>query len=236
MAGKARIDGKGVSCLKSTGMHSTEQPKSRPARSAKTKSPAVALESLVHEVMDGRPLYYHGYKDVLAGKKTKEAIVGSSSLQWVLGSYFMELMILTLDRKKYWFASNEAGVHIDHRNNRNACRLAHDVAIYEKSVLTPDKINTKYVDVPAKIAVEIGVKADISTVEDRNYVNRKTKKLLDFGTDKVIRVFTDSQQVLVAERNADAWLTMDWNRDIELLDGQGFNVGAYLTDEGISVE
>lgn len=194
------------------------------------KSPPVALESLVYEVLDGRPLYYRGYEDVLAGRKTPEEIMGSSSLQWVLVSYFMRIMIRQLDEKRYWFASNQAGVHIDHRNN-----LSHDVAIYDKTVLTPDKINTRYADVPAITAVEIDVKADISKVADFNYVNRKTKKLLDFGSEKIIWVFTSSQQVMVAEKNADAWLTMDWHRDLALLDGQTFNIGQYLAEEGISV-
>ena len=147
----------------------------------------------------------------------------------------MEIMILGLNRKKYRFASNEAGVHIDHRNN-----LSHDVAIYDRNVLTPDKINTQYVTVPAKVAIEIDVKADVSNRDagpfaDFNYVNRKTKKLLDFGSDKVIWIFSSSQQVMVAERNADAWLTMDWHRDLELLDGLPFNVGQYLDEEGINV-
>ena len=197
----------------------------------KTSKQKVALESLVYEVLDGRPLYYRGYEDVLAGKKTPEEIMGSSSLQWVLVSYFMRIMIRSLDEKKYWFASNEAGVHLDHRNN-----LAHDAAIYEKSVLTPDKINVHYVDVPARVAVEIDVKADLSKTEDFNYVNRKTRKLLDFGTDKVIWIFTDTQQVMIAEQTADAWLTMSWHRDLELLDGQTFNIGRYLEEEGIKVE
>ena len=140
----------------------------------------------------------------------------------------MQIMFRTLDVKKYWFASNEAGVHLDHRNN-----LSHDVAIYDRTVLTVNKINKKYANVPARVAVEIDVKADLSNEADRNYVNRKTQKLLDFGTDKVIWVFSDSQQIMVAERNADAWLTMDWNREIELLDGQVFNIGAYLAQEGI---
>ena len=206
-----------------------QQPRKRRNPITARKQP-VSLESLVYEVMDGRPLYYRGYEDVLAGKKSPEEIMGSSSLLWVLVSYIMEIMILKLDRKKYWFASNEAGVHIDHRNN-----LSHDVAIYDKQVLTPDKINTKYTDVPALMAVEIDVKADVSKVADFNYINRKTKKLLDFGSDKIIWVFTSTQQVMIAERNADAWLTMDWHRDLELLDGQTFNIGQYLTDEGINV-
>ncbi len=210
----------------------TTQEKTSPRRRplARPKNPPVALESLIYEVMDGRPLYYRGYEDVLAGHKTPEEIMGSSSLQWVLVSYFMEIMILKLDRRKYWFASNEAGVHIDHRNN-----LSHDVAIYDKQVLTPEKINTKYADVPAIVAVEIDVKADISKAADFNYVNQKTRKLLDFGSERVIWVFSSTQQVMVAEKNADAWLTMDWYRDLLLHDGQTFNIGQYLDEEGINV-
>ncbi|GAB3704998.1 hypothetical protein GCM10027592_36950 [Spirosoma flavus] len=207
-----------------------QHPRKRRNPEATRKQPPVALESLVYEVLDGRPLYYLGYEDVLAGKKLPEEIMGSSSLQWVLVSYFMEIMILGLNRKKYRFASNEAGVHIDHKNN-----LSHDVAIYDRNVLTADKINTQYVKVPAQVAIEIDVKADVSKVADFNYVNRKTKKLLDFGSDKVIWIFTSSQQVMIAERNADAWLTMDWHRDLELWDGQIFNIGQYLADEGINV-
>ncbi len=203
-------------------------PKRRTRFATLAKRPSTIPKSLIYEIMDGRPIYYKGYREVLAGRKTTEEIRGSSTLQWVLASYFMELMILTLDRKKYRFASNEAGVHLNHRNN-----LSHDVAVYDRTVLTVDKINKKYANVPALVAVEIDVKADMSNEADRNYVNLKTRKLLDFGTEKVIWIFTDSQQVMVAERTADAWLTMDWSRDLELLDGQMFNIGAYLAGEGI---
>lgn len=206
-----------------------EQPE-RAKRRTTSRRPAIVPESLIYEVLDGRPLYYQGYRDVLAGRKTAEEIMGSSTLQWVLVSYFMKIMYRSLDETRYWFASNEAGVHLDHRSN-----LSHDMAIYGRTVLTPDKINKKYASVPAVVAIEIDVKADLSNVEDRNYVNLKTRKLLDFGTDKVIWIFTDSQQVMIAERTADAWLTMTWHRDLELHDGQLFNIGAYLQQEGIDV-
>jgi Uma2 family endonuclease len=188
-------------------------------------------KALIYEIMDGEPIYYRGYREVLNGKKTIEEIMGASTLQSVLASYFFTLLVRFIDETKYWFFSNETGVHIDHRNN-----LAHGVAVYEKTVLTPDKINKKYADVPALVAIEIDIQADLSNDRDWQYVTRKTRKLLDFGTQKVIWVFTDSQQVMVAERGADAWLTMDWNRDIDLLDGQRFNVGAYLDREGIRIE
>lgn len=208
-------------------MPTLEQAKPRARRPTAARR-ALLKERLVRETLDGRALYYAGYQTVLAGRKTAEEIMGSSSLQWVLVSYFMRIMLRQLDDKKYWFATNEAGVHLDHRNN-----LAHDVAIYEKATLPPAQINAHYVQVPAKVVIEIDVRIDLQDLTDSNYVNRKTRKLLDFGTDKVIWIFTDSRQVLMAERGAEAWLTMDWHRDLELLNGQFFNVGQYLAEEGI---
>lgn len=196
-----------------------------------TSRPRTVPNALIYEIMDGEPIYYRGYREVLNGKKTIEEIMGASSLQWVIVIYIHLIMVRFLDETRYWFAVGEAGVHIDHRNN-----LAHDVAVYEKTVLTPDKINKKYADVPARVAVEIDIQADLSKDRDGQYVTRKTRKLLDFGTQKVVWVFTDSQQVMVAERGADAWLTMDWDRDIELLDGRFFNVGNYLAREGIRLD
>lgn len=85
----------------------------------------------------------------------------------------MQIMFRTLDAKKYWFASNEAGVHLNHRNN-----LSHDVAVHDRTALTVDKINKKYANVPARVAVEIDVKADLPNEADRNYVNRKPQNYL----------------------------------------------------------
>lgn len=154
--------------------------------------------------MNGRSVYYRGYEDVLAGNKTPEEIMGSSSLHWVLLSYFMQVIIRQLDAQRYWFASNELGVHIGYRNN-----LSRDVSIYDKQALTPNEISTKYADVPAAVAVEIDVEADISKAADFNYINRKTQKLLDFGSERAIWVFSSTQQIIVAEKKANAWLTMD---------------------------
>ncbi len=205
----------------------TRKPPTRPARPNPRKIP----DALIYEVMDGEPIYYKGYRAVLSGKKTIGEIMGASSLQWIIVSYVHRIMVRFLDETRYWFAVGEAGVHIDHRNN-----LSHDVAIYDREVLTPAKINKKYADVPALVAVEIDIQADLSKDRDWQYVTRKTRKLLNFGTRKVIWIFTDSRQVLVAERGAEAWLTMDWDRDIDLLDGQRFNIGGYLASEGIQVE
>ncbi|WP_080054736.1 hypothetical protein [Spirosoma aerolatum] len=70
---------------------------------------------------------------------------------------------------------------------------------------------------------------------DVDYINRKPKKLLNFGSEAGIWVFSSPQQVMIAGRAADSWLTMDWHRDLELLDRQLLNIGQYLSDEGITM-
>ncbi|TAG69506.1 MAG: Uma2 family endonuclease, partial [Runella slithyformis] len=99
----------------------------------------------------------------------------------------------------------------------------------------PSKITVKYADVPALIDVEVDVKVDLSRKKDFDYVMRKTQKLLDFGTQKVVWIFTETQKVMVAQVN-EPWLTYDWSRDIALLDGVTFNIGQYLADEGVETK
>lgn len=48
-----------------------------PVRKPKIKVP----DCLIYEIMDGQPIHYKGYQDVLNGTKTAKEIMGSSSLQ-----------------------------------------------------------------------------------------------------------------------------------------------------------
>ena len=187
-------------------------------------------DSLIYEVMDGEPLYYRGYKDVLNNKKSLDDIMGSSGLQSFIIQYILEILYVKVGRKMYHFLTNEVGTHLGKKDN-----LSGDVYVYEKSKLTPSEINEKYINIPAKIAIEIDSKIDISKDKDLDYINIKTQKLLNFGVEKVIWIFTGSQKVMVSEQGKD-WLTKDWNQDIELLDGHFFNIGQYLKEEGVKVE
>jgi Uma2 family endonuclease len=184
-------------------------------------------ESLIYEIIDGMPLYYEGYKEVLSNKKTSEEIMGASGLQSYIIFYLLKVLYSKLDDRKYIFLTNEIGTHIDKNNN-----LSGDVYIYEKAKLPPEKINTQYVDIAPKIAVEIDIRIDLSDEKDFGYVFTKTHKLLDFGVEKVFWIFTKHQKVMVATKDQD-WLTKNWNQEIELLDGEYFNIGKFLADEGI---
>ncbi len=185
-------------------------------------------DALIYEIMDGTPIYRKGYRDVLSRKKTIEEIMGASTLQSVIVAHLVILIGKFIDEDKYFVLTGESGVHIDHRNN-----LANDIAIFDQDVLTPEKISKKYADVPPLIAIEIDIEADTADMTESGYIFNKTRKLFNFGVQKLIWVLTDAQVVIIA--TPDHIETVDWGKDVAIMDGHSFNIGAYLTKRGISV-
>ena len=182
--------------------------------------------ALVYEVLNGRPLYYRGYKDVLTGTRKVEDIVGSSSLQAILVSLIHTFVMANRDKKKYLPVTNEAGVHLDLNDN-----LSCDVAIFEKGTFD---ITTKYFNTPPKIVIEVDVKIDLGEFDgiDFNYIAEKTQKLFDFGVERVLWVLSKPRRVFVAVPNQD-WIFTDWSNDVPVMDGCILNVKNLLDDEEI---
>ena len=185
---------------------------------------------LVKETIDGRNFYYPNFRKVMAGEKTLDDIMGSSTLQSFIVSFLTYFVYENFNKREYLALSSEIGIHIDRRNN-----LAGDLALFERSSLPAQKINVYFADVPPKVVIEVDTSIDYSEEGASDYVHLKTQKLLDFGVQRVIWIFTASRKVMVAEPEKD-WLTKDWNQEIELLDGKYFNVGKYLAEEGIEFE
>ncbi len=187
-------------------------------------------EYLVKEEIDGVKFYYPGYRQVVAGKKTLDDIMGWSGLQGIIVSYFTYFVLNKLNFKKYRVIPGETGNHLGFRNN-----LSLDLAIFERSVLTANKITTKYVDVPAYCVIEIDVQAEWEdgNMSDVEFIGLKTKKLFEFGTQKLVWVLSKSKKVIVAEPGK-RWEIIDWDEDIELMEDITFNVGKHLEEEGIN--
>lgn len=180
---------------------------------------------LVWEVLDGKLLYRRGYKDVLRKLKTVEEIMGTSSYQSLISDYIVKLLHRQLDDEQYDVLASEIGAHLTHKNN-----LSIDIAIYP--LLSADKITRKYTDYPAKIAIEVDIDIDPSVMKDMVYVDKKTKKLLNFGVEKVIWILTNIKKVIIATPNSTP-LMVDWTEDVEILDGITFNIQAFLDKRGI---
>ena len=186
---------------------------------------------LIYEIMDGKPIYYKGYRDVLLGKKTASEIMSSSTLQSFIVTFLVIRLGKLLNENLFTILTSEAGIHLNKYNN-----LAGDILIFENEVLPISAINEFYADVPPKIVIEVDITADVDTadVEDfgeNGYVHKKTQKLLDFGVEKVIWITTVTKKVTVATQNED-WQVKDWNKNVEIIDGVTFNIGEYLTKKG----
>jgi len=186
-------------------------------------------EALVYEIIDGRKLYYKGYKDVLSKKKKMEDIMGSSTLQGYIIFYLLKICYRFLDENKYIFLTNESGIHLE-----KSSKLSSDISIFEKSILTPSQVNENYAVVAPRIVIEVDIKIHLFMEEDFIYIDKKTKKLLEFGVEKVIWILSKSKSIVIATKDED-WIVRNWNKDTELLDGQLFNIGEYLKNEGIEV-
>lgn len=186
-------------------------------------------EEFIYEIMDGKPIYYKGYKEAIKKHLSAEEIMGSSSLQSDLINFILEVIHQFYDRKKYKIHTNESGLQLGYKDT-----LAGDILVYDKNILTADKITTKYSNVPPKYVIEVDTNADLSESSFMDYLTRKTEKLFEFGTEKVFWVITASQKVIVAQPNED-WLIKNWHQEIELFDGININIGKYLDEEGIKV-
>ena len=186
---------------------------------------------LIKETIDGVPFYYKGFRAVLNKTKTKADIMADSGLQLFIKSWLMALLLKSIDLSKYHVFVGEAGAHIDHRNN-----LSLDLTVFDQSILTPDKITTKYIDVHPKIVIEIDVNVELEEPGVNTFdafVLRKVKKLHQFGAEKIIWIFSKSKTVIIATPD-NKWDVINWDNEVEILDGVSFNVAKYLQKKGIN--
>ena len=56
-----------------------------------------------------------------------------------------------------------------------------------------------------------------------SYFHKKTDELLAFGVEKVIWIFTDSEKIMVSEKNKD-WQIINWTKDVVVMEGLAINL------------
>jgi len=199
-----------------------QQPDKRPHRPIPTV--------LVREVIEGISFYYPGYRSVVNKTKKLEDIMADSGLQAFLKNIIGDLLKARIDRKQYYVFAGETGSHFNTRNN-----FGLDIAIYDRQLLTPDKITAKYVDVPPKIVLEIDVKVEMSDASGNlfeQYIVPKIQQLFAFGAEKVIWFFTKSKTVIYATA-AEQWTFPKWDSDLEIMPGVMVNIAQLMEEEGI---
>ncbi len=209
-------------------MDAATKPAEKTARSGKRAIPAY----LVREVIDGIPFYYRGYRQAMNKTKTLEELRGDGGLQFFLKLFLYDLLKARLNQIKFRCGSGELGFHPNYKNN-----MGLDVVVFDRKVLTPDKITAKFVEVPPRLVVEVDVNVELPDRDSdlfQEYVVRKIRRLFASGTEKVVWVFTKSQQVFSATADA-PWQVYDWDQDVELMEGVSVNLANYMREEGFEL-
>ncbi len=172
------------------------------------------LKLLTYEVVDGKPIYYRGYRDVLEGKKQPEEVMGASFLHGrlviLLGAFLREKL-----KGRYVVSGGELGYLIE-GGWRNL-----DVAVFRYEDVKDKLESENYIDVPPVLVVEINVRAEVES--EMEYVLRKSGDLLKSGVERVVWIFTGPRKVMVFERGKGG-VILDWEDEIPLVEGLGLRL------------
>jgi len=176
------------------------------------------LKLLTYEVVDGKPIYYRGYKEVLAGRKTPEEVMGASFFHADLVG---ALVWFLRDRLggKYRVVAGELGYFVG-KGWRNL-----DVAVFRYEDVKDKLESESYIDVAPVLVFEINIRAEVES--EMEYVLRKSEDLLKSGVEKVVWIFTKSKKMMVFERGKRG-VILDWEDEIPLIEGLKLNLPALL--------
>ena len=183
--------------------------------SASTLEPQTIPDTLIYEMVDGQPIYYRGYREVLAGKKTVEEIMSDGNIQAWLKVQIASLIINQIS-KAYLVTGGEHGLQFRKKSWRAA-----DIAIFKPENF--EFVNT-YSQKAPEIVIEIDTKADLASFgESINYYDEKTNQLFAFGVKKVIWILTDSRKVKVLTPTKRPQ-TFEWDTDIPIIEKVVLNI------------
>ncbi len=96
--------------------------------------------------------------------------------------------------------------------------------------------STKYADVPPSVVIEVDIKIDESEYfqNEEEYFHKKTERLLQWGVQRVIWVFSASRRVLVAD-NLQKWEFNSWDLPFTIIDEHEVNLWDLMLKNGFQV-
>ncbi len=186
---------------------------------------------LIYEEFDGHPIYRKGYRDFLLGLKTIEEInMGTSTLQYFIIGCINKYLYRHLP-ESYFSGSGELGLHLATNTNFSA-----DIAIFREGVLKVGFHSTKYETTPPNVIIEVDIKIDESDYfqNEEEYFHKKTERLLRWGVERVIWVFSASRRVLIAD-NLQKWSFISWDIPFTVIDDVEINVWELMLKNGFEV-
>ncbi len=82
---------------------------------------------------------------------------------------------------------------------------------------------------------EIDIKDKLADLTEIGFIHQESQQLFSFGADKAIWILTKARLFVLASKDG-KWEMKDWNKNVELLENQFFNIGKYIEEEGIHLE
>ncbi len=186
-------------------------------------------DRLVYEELNGRKRYRKGYEKYLNQTKTIEEIMGCSSLQGIIISVLLSYLYRNVEDEGYAIVTNEIGLHISLGNN-----LSSDIILYDAEDARQYQFDEHYFNVAPKMVIEVDVKIDLESTNAIEYLTEKNDTLFAFGVERVVWVFTEDKQIVLAEPNKD-WTVLDWSNDFELLKGHSINLKKMIEQNGYKI-
>jgi Uma2 family endonuclease len=183
---------------------------------------------LIYEEFNGHPIYRKGYKDYVLGlKKIEEINRGTSLLQWIITNVINRQLMVILPRS-YRFGPGELGLNAAQGTNFSA-----DIAIYREGILKNELLFAKYAKTPPSVVIEVDIKADESDyfTSEEDYFHKKTERLLQWGVERVIWVFSSSRRILVAD-NLREWRFIAWDLPFTVIDEHEINLWELMLEDG----
>lgn len=181
-------------------------------------------EVLVYEIVDGKPVYFKRYRDVLHGKLKIEEIMPESSLQAWLKTQLSSMLLFLLRDKGYEVVAGELGLILPQGDRRGA-----DICIYPADKF---QLSRHFLKTAPELVIEIDIQAEVENENELDYVIRKIEDYLRFGVKKVIWIFTSNKVVMTATAQK-PWLTLGWEDTIDTLEGVSFNLEKMLAGKTI---
>ena len=194
------------------------------------KPKSIAIPSyLIYEVLDGKPIYFRGYQDVLNHKKTKEDIMATGRLQTLIISTLQEHLWANHNQEGLKYMSNEVGIHISTNIN-----LSCDLVAFDKTILAATADDIHYYTIPPKFVIEVDTNGDFSDEIFEDYLFKKSQRLLAFGVEQVIWILTASKTVTVGTPDG-IFITHGWERPIEIFKGNPIVLEDLFKENGIKI-
>ena len=164
--------------------------------------------SLIYETINGEPIYYRGYKDVLVGEQQLAAVRGSTIQQSYLVGELFYLLKRHLNRDTYHVLGNELGLQLAKHTHCLA-----DLAVIKRKLVP---VRKDYLTHPPELIVRIDTKADV--VDTYSYYVQIARQLLNFQVPRVIWIFTATRTWMYAEKGR-PWTLHKWTDEVPLWEG-----------------